>query len=443
MKRAQEIRKEELLQLLQDAENGENVGRSTPNNGQAHDTPRDILTEQELLVRCQNESRTSAEAAFKQLIQRYQGNVYTYVSYHVNDDTAAFQIAEDVFVRAFREISGFHGDTAVNVWLLRLTEEQLRTSLGKGDRGPQPPGLSDRDFADDSTAAGPECQAIRSRLAAYVSDDLDPAEFPLIEKHLDLCSQCWLEYEELKDALEVFEQAFTPAPENLAAHILETLFPKRSLWDRWRGFFTQLKKMNFSVHWMRIVPVAAAAIIVIGLSSYFGMVYSIQRERIRQLEQDLLIASEERVMVDQGQEVPIRTVVIFSGELASKGLSQDVLNALAEAKDEDEYTQEILAALKNPDETITQIFDGNLREIEDTLVENIHAAYGKIQKDELETSKDNTLVIRKMTATIPRNANALISRALKQAASHPSETDESADISMTLVTFYIIKVSSN
>ncbi len=423
MKTDKETRKEELFQLLQDAENGEQVERSKPKKKQAGKTQQDVITEQNLIAQCRSENRKIAEVAFRQLIQRYQGNVYTYVFYNVDDDKAASKTTRDVFVQAHKGISEFHGETSVNVWLLKITEEQLRNVSRKWDTRPQQPADTDQDFPDGPPSGGTECQDIRNLLSAYVEDELSESEIPRVETHLDVCTQCWLEYEELKETLDFPVHTYDPihAPEDLAHQILQTLFPKPSLWEQCRSFLTQFV-MGFSVAWPQIVTVAAAAIIFIGMPYYY-----VQRERIYQLEHDLLIVSEDRGTDAASQELLINTVVIFTGEFASKELSEKALD----------YAADILPELKKLDETTTQIIGGNLREIGDNLVKNIRTAHGTILYDNLEPNEDN-LIIRKITAIIPKNSNAFVSLLLRQSTPQPSETEESPDIRMVSVTFYII-----
>jgi len=426
MKTGKETRKEELFQLLQDAEKGEPIERSKPKKKQVGKTQQDVITEQDLIAQCRSENRKTAETAFGQFIQRYQDNVYTYVSYNVEDDTFALEMTHNVFVRAYKEIPKFHGETSVNVWLLKITEEQLRTASRTWDTQPRQPGDTDQDFPAALPSGETQCQSIRSLLSAYAADELNESEIPRVETHLDVCTQCWLKYEELKEALDFPMYTFDPipAPKGLAAQILRTLFPKPSPWEQCRSFLIQLE-MSLSGNWPKIVTVAASIMIIfLGISHYEN--YKLH-QKINQHEQTILNMADEKSPDTTDQALLINTVVIFTGELASKELSEEALD----------YAAAILPELKKLDETITQIIGGNLREIRDNLVENIRSAHGTITHDALESDKNN-LVIRKITAIIPKDSNAFVSLLLWRSIPQSSETDEFPDIRMTSVTFYII-----
>ena len=429
MKTDKKARKKALFHILQDTENAKHVDRIEPDQQTKTCTEKvqpDIVTEQDLISQCQSRNKQTAEAAFGQFIQRYQGNVYTYLSYNVENDKSAFEMMQAVFLRAYENIPQFHGEFSVNTWLLKITEEHLRAVSQKCDTGPQQPADTDHHFQDDSPTGGSECQDIHSLLSAYAGDELDESDIPRVETHLDVCTQCWLEYEELKDALDAPAPAFAPvpAPEDAARQILHTLFPKPSLWKQCHALLTQFV-LGFPAAWPQIVTVAAAASLVVKLIGMPGD-YA-QREQIDQLGHDLLTVSENRDIDDLSQELQINTVVIFTGELASEELSEEALS----------YAAEILPERKRLDETKTEIPNGNVTDIGDTLVEDIRAAHGTITHDDLEPTQ-NTLVVRKIAARIPKNSNVFIALVLRQLPPQPSETHDSSDIRMTPVTFYLI-----
>ena len=440
MKTDKEARKKALLQILRDVEETKQTDRAEPDKQQekrAEKVQPDIVTEQDLISQCQSKNKQTAEAAFGQLIQRYQDNVYTYLSYNVENDTSALKMTHDVFIQAYENIPKFHGELSVNTWLLKITEEQLRAVASKWDTRPQQSDNTDHDSPNGPPSGGSGCQDIHSLLSAYAADELNESEIPRVERHLDICTQCWLKYEELKDALDdpAYALAPVPAPEDLAHQILQTLFPKPSLWEQYHSlliqcysflkqFLKQFLKDLLST-WPQIVTVAAAASIAVIL---IGMpYYSAQRERIYQLEHDVLAASEYRVADDPGLELPIKTVVIFTGKLASQDLPEEALD----------YAAGILPELNKLDETKTRIINGNFTDIGDSLVENIRSAQGTIPHDHVEPRADH-LVIRKIRAIIPQHSNALISLILRQSTPQSSETGELPDTKMTSVTFYLI-----
>jgi RNA polymerase sigma-70 factor, ECF subfamily len=58
--------------------------------------------------------------AFDRLVERYQRDVYRLCYRYVNNHHDANDIAQDVFLKAYRAISKFRGDSAFSTWLYRI-----------------------------------------------------------------------------------------------------------------------------------------------------------------------------------------------------------------------------------------------------------------------------------------------------------------------------------
>ncbi len=60
------------------------------------------------------------EMAFKKLVEEWQDIVYNTVVSMVQDDNAADDITQEVFIQVFQSISSFKGDSKISTWLYRI-----------------------------------------------------------------------------------------------------------------------------------------------------------------------------------------------------------------------------------------------------------------------------------------------------------------------------------
>jgi RNA polymerase sigma-70 factor (ECF subfamily) len=60
------------------------------------------------------------EEAFEILIQRYQQPVYNLVCRLLNDPTDAADIVQEVFLKVFRNIGAFRGNSSLKTWIYRI-----------------------------------------------------------------------------------------------------------------------------------------------------------------------------------------------------------------------------------------------------------------------------------------------------------------------------------
>jgi RNA polymerase sigma-70 factor, ECF subfamily len=87
-------------------------------------------------------------AAFDTLVERYQRDVYRLCYRYVGDHHDASDLAQDVFLKAYRAIASFRGDSAFSTWLYRIAvntclnfrasrkrpTEELRDDVADGGR---------------------------------------------------------------------------------------------------------------------------------------------------------------------------------------------------------------------------------------------------------------------------------------------------------------------
>lgn len=126
------------------------------------------------------------EAAFTELVRRYQDRVFGLTFRMLGDRSEAEDVAQEVFVTVFKSIDGFRGDSKLGTWLFRVTANHCKNRLkylGRRARGAQREYTEGDHGADAAprtaaTLAGPEAETrgremegIVQRALAALPDD--------------------------------------------------------------------------------------------------------------------------------------------------------------------------------------------------------------------------------------------------------------------------------
>jgi RNA polymerase sigma-70 factor (ECF subfamily) len=77
----------------------------------------DLPSEEAALVA---ELRAGSEPAFAQLIARYHQPLYSLIARSLQDPADASDITQEVFIKVFRNIRGFHGESSLRTWIYRI-----------------------------------------------------------------------------------------------------------------------------------------------------------------------------------------------------------------------------------------------------------------------------------------------------------------------------------
>jgi RNA polymerase sigma-70 factor (ECF subfamily) len=85
------------------------------------------------------------KAAFDLLINKYQHRIISLVSRYVTDPSEALDVAQEAFIKAYRAIGNFRGDSAFYTWLYRIAINTAKNWLVARNRRPP---ASDIDAAD-------------------------------------------------------------------------------------------------------------------------------------------------------------------------------------------------------------------------------------------------------------------------------------------------------
>lgn len=71
------------------------------------------------------------QQAFATLVARYQGYVFTIVMRHVNNRELAEELAQDVFLKAYKALASFKGNSKFSTWLYTITHHTCLSHLRK------------------------------------------------------------------------------------------------------------------------------------------------------------------------------------------------------------------------------------------------------------------------------------------------------------------------
>jgi RNA polymerase sigma-70 factor (ECF subfamily) len=69
--------------------------------------------------------------AFEELVRRYRNDVYRVSCYFLKNREEAWDVSQEVFIKAYRSIQWFRGDSLFKTWLLRITSNQCKDFLKK------------------------------------------------------------------------------------------------------------------------------------------------------------------------------------------------------------------------------------------------------------------------------------------------------------------------
>ncbi|MBI3721767.1 MAG: sigma-70 family RNA polymerase sigma factor, partial [Fimbriimonas ginsengisoli] len=122
-----------------------------------------------LLERCRRHDRE----AFGQLVDAYQGRVFGFVRRMLPSQEDAWDVTQEVFIRAYQHFDRFDGRSSVKTWLFRIAHnlcvDRARKAARSIEEQPLPVGLESEDRMDLSDPRWePERLAMEGELAEAV-----------------------------------------------------------------------------------------------------------------------------------------------------------------------------------------------------------------------------------------------------------------------------------
>jgi RNA polymerase sigma-70 factor (ECF subfamily) len=146
---------------------------SSAASGLLHVSEREV--DQALVERAQQGDRR----AFDLLVLKYQQKVAGLISRYIRDSAEVMDVTQDAFLKAYRALPGFRGDSAFYTWIYRIAINTVKNHLVA--QGRRPPGDDvDAELAEQMDlgarlreTATPERELLTDEIAATVQAALD------------------------------------------------------------------------------------------------------------------------------------------------------------------------------------------------------------------------------------------------------------------------------
>lgn len=185
-----------------------------------------------------NDDRTLAQRAgrgdqeaFAQLVERYTGLVYSLAVQRVGNHHDAEDVAQTVFLKAWKALPGFRGDAAFSTWLYRMTANAATDLLRQRGRRETPLSLDDPDLPQTAhPGPGPVERAQEAERREALADAVDAlpeqARAILLLRELE-----GLSYEEIAAALDLPMGTVRSRLARARKALAKTLRDQGNLWD--------------------------------------------------------------------------------------------------------------------------------------------------------------------------------------------------------------------
>ncbi|GIU27874.1 RNA polymerase sigma factor RpoE [Shewanella colwelliana] len=161
------------------------------------------ISDQQLVERVQQGDKN----AFNLLVQKYQSKVINLVSRYVRNQADVADVAQEAFIKAYRALPNFRGESAFYTWLYRIAVNTAKNHLvAQGRRAPaNDVDAEEAEYYDGSDAlkefASPERLMLSDEIQKVVFDTLDnlPEELKMA---ISLRELDGMSYEEIANVME-------------------------------------------------------------------------------------------------------------------------------------------------------------------------------------------------------------------------------------------------
>ena len=109
------------------------------------------------------ELRAGSEDAFAYLLTVYQNPVFNLVWHIVENQADASDVLQDVFVKVFKGVKGFNGDSSLRTWIYRIAVHEASNHRRSWIRRHWREPISVDDIDSPSAAAACECASSEQR----------------------------------------------------------------------------------------------------------------------------------------------------------------------------------------------------------------------------------------------------------------------------------------
>ncbi|MFO1352113.1 MAG: RNA polymerase sigma factor RpoE [Gammaproteobacteria bacterium] len=118
--------------------------------------------------------------AFDVLVRKYQFKITKLISRYIHDPNEALDVSQEAFLKAYRALAGFRGESAFYTWLYRIAINTAKNYLVA--QGRRPPG-SDIDAQDAEQYEGPSVlKDFETPERLILKDEIEATVFQAIEE---------------------------------------------------------------------------------------------------------------------------------------------------------------------------------------------------------------------------------------------------------------------
>ena len=161
------------------------------------------ISDQQLVERVQRGDKN----AFNLLVQKYQNKVANLISRYVRNQADVADVAQEAFIKAYRALPNFRGESAFYTWLYRIAVNTAKNHLvAQGRRAPaNDVDAEEAEYYDGSDAlkefASPERLVLSDEIQQVVFDTLDtlPEELKMA---ISLRELDGMSYEEIANVMD-------------------------------------------------------------------------------------------------------------------------------------------------------------------------------------------------------------------------------------------------
>jgi RNA polymerase sigma-70 factor (ECF subfamily) len=127
----------------------------------------DTVTEARLVA----EALAGSQSAFEQIVRRYQRPILSLVARMTGDRALAEELAQDTFVKAFRNLAAFDTSRRLSSWLFRIAHNTAIDALRRPPQPASPAHASKLEAAESAdTAAAPALDPVERAALAQALD---------------------------------------------------------------------------------------------------------------------------------------------------------------------------------------------------------------------------------------------------------------------------------
>ena len=135
----------------------------------------DNVPDHELVERVKRGERE----AFDLLVLKYQHRIANLVARYVQDPSEVLDVAQETFIKAYRAISRFRGDSAFYTWLYRIAINTAKNHLAAQVRRPQESGIDPADA--EQLAGNPELKEHATPEGLVLTEEIQRTVIAAIE----------------------------------------------------------------------------------------------------------------------------------------------------------------------------------------------------------------------------------------------------------------------